>query len=90
MTSQNAEEKAKSAAVHFSSSSSNSESSNNMRVVVDERTAKILWRDSVFLVMGAIALLLVGFVETNAPDAVRRYLQYVACCLLSAQPSDSH
>ena len=68
MTSKNADEKAqRKSVVHFASISE----SNNRRVVVSERTAKILWRDSVFLVVAAIALLLVGFVETNASDAVR-------------------
>ena len=40
-------------------------------IEVDERTAKILWRDSLFLLLGGVVLLLVGYVETNAPaDAV--------------------
>jgi len=39
-------------------------------VSMDQRTAKILWRDLLFLVLSSVALLLVSFVETNAPDAV--------------------
>lgn len=37
---------------------------------ITERTAKILWRDLLLLLLGAVALILVSFVETNAADAV--------------------
>lgn len=42
--------------------------------VVDRRTAKILGRDLLFLVLVAVALMLVSYVETNAPDAVSTLL----------------
>ena len=37
---------------------------------ITERTARILWRDIIFLILGAVALLFVSFVEKNAADAV--------------------
>jgi hypothetical protein len=36
--------------------------------LVEERTAKILWRDLSFLVLGSLALSIVSYVETHAAD----------------------
>jgi len=38
------------------------------------RTAKVVWRDFLFIVLGAIGLSVIGFVETNASDIEARSL----------------
>ena len=38
----------------------------------NQALAKVVWRDVVFLILGAIALQLIGYVETNAYDASLR------------------
>lgn len=40
---------------------------------VNERTAKIVWRDFLFLVIGAIALSIISYVETHASDESARF-----------------
>jgi len=39
---------------------------------VDKRTAAILWRDFLFLVLGSVALSIISYVETHAADADAR------------------
>ena len=36
------------------------------------RTAKALWRDFIFVVLGCVAISIVAYVETHAPDAEKR------------------
>jgi len=40
------------------------------------RTSKALWRDLIFVIMGCIAISIVSYVETYAPDAKARYSPY--------------
>ena len=39
---------------------------------IDPRTAKAVWRDVIFLLLGCLALSIVSYVETHAPDAQKR------------------
>ena len=47
---------------------------------ITERTARILWRDIIFLILGAVALFFVSFVEKNAADAVSEAVRQRMFC----------
>lgn len=47
---------------------------------LDPRTAKAVWRDFIFVVLGCVAISIVSYVETHAPDVKKRVssTQYVS------------